>query len=304
VQRQILLCTLIALATGVRPLRASIDYSSVGGVYTQNFNSLAASGTEQDWSNDSTIVGWHLFRVTAGNNPSPFPMTLYDTSDGSAENSRFYSFGTTTDRALGGIGGGTFGHPNAGDRATGISVNQPAGWIAANFVNSTGSQLTRFTLNYDGEQWRDAGDNEPPYAQTMEFQYGFGADFATVSSWITPGGSFSFTSPVFTTTDGPVNGNGAGRIASLGGSITNLDWQSGATLWLRWVERNDLVFDHGLAIDNVSFSASGTITAVPEAGPLAIGAIVCCLCVIAVGGRATTRWLFPPISQTSADLNQ
>ena len=65
-------------------LAAAIDYSSIGFTYSQNFNSLAASGTDHDWANDSTIVGWHLFRVTANNNATPFPMAFYDSTNGSA----------------------------------------------------------------------------------------------------------------------------------------------------------------------------------------------------------------------------
>ena len=44
------------------------------------------------------------------------------------------------------------------------------GWMAASFTNNTGGQLTQFTVKYDGEQWSDAGDNGPPYAQTMNFE--------------------------------------------------------------------------------------------------------------------------------------
>ena len=57
-----------------------------------------------------------------------------------------------------------------------------AGWLAASFTNGTGVEVNQITVAYDGEQWRDAGDNEPPYAQTMEFQYGLGSDFSSVST--------------------------------------------------------------------------------------------------------------------------
>ncbi len=65
-------------------LHAAFNYAGIGNTYTQNFDSLAASGDEIEWTNDSTIVGWHLFRVTAANNPAPVPMGFYDTSNGSA----------------------------------------------------------------------------------------------------------------------------------------------------------------------------------------------------------------------------
>jgi hypothetical protein len=46
----------------------------------------------------------------------------------------------------------------------------------------------------------------------------------------------------------------------VGGTVTT-SWAAGQTLWVRWVENNDVANDHGLAIDNFSLS----VTAVPEA---------------------------------------
>jgi hypothetical protein len=260
---------------------AAIDYSSIGSNYVQNFDSLAATGGgESNWTNDSTIPGWSLFRVTAGADPTPFAMTAYDATDGSAGAGRFYSFGATDDgdRALGAIGGPNFGY--TGDQATGVGVGAADGWIAISLLNSTGSALSQITVGYDGEQWRDAGDNEPPAAQTMTFEYGFGSTFASVA-WTAPGGSFDFTSPVFTTTDGPVAGNTAGRVSDLGGTITNVDWQAGSVLWLRWVERNDLGLDHGMAVDNFSFAAG--LAAIPEPGAFLFVALACGMTTFAVG---------------------
>ncbi|HEY3395027.1 MAG TPA: hypothetical protein VGK58_20150 [Lacipirellulaceae bacterium] len=257
-------------------LLAALDYSSIGSNYVQNFDSLAATGIGHSWTNDSTIPGWSLFRVTAGADSTPFPMSAYDATDGSAGAGRFYSFGATDDgdRSLGAIGGGNFG--NTGDQATGVGLGAADGWIALSLMNSTGSVLNQVTVGYDGEQWRDAGDNEPPAAQTMTFEYGFGSTFASVT-WTAPGGSFDFTSPVFTTTDGPVAGNTAGRVSDLGGTITDLDWQAGSVLWLRWVERNDPGLDHGMGIDNFSFAAGAT--AIPEPSAFLLHG--------AVGGMAT-----------------
>jgi hypothetical protein len=145
---------------------------------------------------------------------------------------------------------------------------------------------------FDGEQWSDAGDNEPPYPQTMEFQYGIGTSFDTVGTWVTPGGNFDFTSPVFTTTNHPIDGNGIGRVANLGGTISDLSWSSGETLWLRWIERNDLVFDHAMGIDNFSFSAAAIpVSAVPEVGTATIYSLIGCLFAAAWGGRAILEFL-------------
>jgi hypothetical protein len=212
----------------------------------------------------------------------------------SASTGRFYSFGANSDRAQGGIGNGFFG--DSSGQAMGLGFNKPAGWIAASVTNNTGTQLTRFTVAYDGEQWRDAGDNGPPYAQTMNFEYGFGTDFSSVATWIAPGSSFNFTSPVFTTTAGPVDGNNAGRVANIGGTVSNLAWQAGQTLWVRWIEQNDLGNDAGLAIDNFSFSAN--LTAVPEAGAFELVTLLCAT----VGSVAFAKTLIRSRRTSSAEL--
>lgn len=270
---------------------AAIDYSSIASTYNQNFDTLARSQDQNPhaWTNDSTIMGWHLFRITSTSpsyNPAPFAISTYDAGSGTSDAGQFYSFGATdsTDRALGGVGRGTF----AG--LSGIPFSTVAGWMAASFTNNTGGSLSQFNVGYNGEQWRDAGDNGPPAAQTMVFEYGFGSTFASVSSWTAPGGSFDFISPVFTTTDGPVDGNAAGLVTNRGGMITNLTWTVGDTLWLRWIELNDGGADHGLAIDNVSFSA--TTAAIPEPGAFLFGAAVCGVVGLAVGGRRLVGKLF------------
>jgi hypothetical protein len=269
-------------------LAAAISYSATGSSYFQAFDSLAASGTDHVWNNGSTLDGWYLYRVTDRNNPTPFAIAAYDASDGSADNGRFYSFGKNGDRALGAVGHANFGDSTS--QATLVFNNAPDGWIAASFVNATGIELEQFTISYDGEQWRDAGDNEPPYAQTMEFQYGFGADFSTVSTWQSPGGNFDFTSPIYTTTSGAIDGNDEGRVADLGGTISGLAWQADETLWLRWVERNDLAFDHGMGIDNLEFSAEGlSVAAVPEAGGAVVFGLIFCLFGLAAVAELSLR---------------
>jgi hypothetical protein len=282
---RILAFGVVLLLIGIDGALGAVDYSSVGSTYTQNFNSLSASGTENPWTNDSTIVGWHLFRVTANNNATPFPMALYDASDGSSSEGRFYSYGTNADRALGGLGNPNFGY--SGDRAISLPANQAIGWITASIANNTGGTLTRFTLAYDGEQWSDAGDNEPPYAQTMKFEYGFGSTFPSVPTWVAPAANFTFTSQVYTTTARPIDGNGIGRVPNLGGTITDVAWQPGTTLWLRWVETNDSGADAALAIDNFSFS--GGLSAVPEASAILFGGLLCVVGGAVHAGRKLLR---------------
>jgi len=225
---------------------AGLTVDSASYTYTQNFDTLAATGTANSWVNDSTIAGWSLFNST-GTAPG-----TYIAENGASNAGAFRSFGTTgsTDRALGDTasGGTYYGSPLSG---------AVAGWIAVSFTNATGADLSGFTLGYDGEQWRNGGNTT---AQSLTLQYGIGDSFSSVTNWVTPGGSFDFTSVVNTATAAAVDGNGVGLVAGLGGS-QSVSWANGATLWVRWADLNDVGNDHGLAIDNVSLSVA---SAVPE----------------------------------------
>lgn len=214
---------------------------TAGQNFSQNFDSLSSTtGTGITWQNDTTLDGWYLF------NSANLAVPTYRASTGTDTTGSFFSYGTSAaDRALGGQGsnGAYFGSPAAG---------AVAGYIAVAFRNQTGVNLDSFTVGFDGEQWRNAGNTA---SQTMVFEYGFGNSFTSVSSWIAPGASYNWASSVNTSTAAAVNGNVAGLSANRGGTLTGLTWANNQTLWLRWVERNDAGNDHGLAIDNFSFSA-------------------------------------------------
>jgi PEP-CTERM motif len=233
------------LAAGL-PAHATISVSSPAFVYNQDFNSLTTTtGTTVAWANDSTLAGWSLFNVAGA------AITTYGADDGGSNTGAFRSHGGagSTERALGGVasGGAYFGSPVA---------DTVAGYIAVAFTNTSGVALSGFNLSFNGEQWRNGGNTS---AQTMALQYGFGASFGAVSNWVAPGGNFDWTSPVVGATAAAVDGNAAGRVTGLGG-VVNTNWTAGNTLWVRWIEKNDLGNDHGLAIDDLKL----TVTAVPE----------------------------------------
>lgn len=244
------LITLAALAAVSLSANAAISVDSGAFTYSQSFDSLTTSTSNVAWANDSTLAGWSLF--VSNMNAAP----TYAADNGGSNAGAFRSYGTGSERALGGLGSGGayFGSPGNG---------AIAGWIAVAFTNSSAQTLSGFTLSFDGEQWRNGGNTS---AHTMVLEYGFGSSFAGVSQWVAPGGNFDWTSPVTGSTAATVAGNTAGLVADRGGSIDGLQWGQNETLWIRWVERNDLGNDHGLAIDNLSFS----VTAVPEPSTYAL----------------------------------
>jgi len=224
--------------------------------YTQNFDGLTTQTTAQTWTNDSTLAGWSLF------NPSGNAFPTYLADNGGSNGGSFKSFGTTgsSDRAFGAVtsGGAYYGSITSG----------PVGYIALALNNNSGGALDSLTLSYAGEQWRNGGNATVP-SQSIVLQYGFGATYAAVGTWLTPGGSFDFTSPVTTSTSGAVDGNVAGRVGGLGGTLSGLTWNNGDTLWMRWTYVNNTGNDHGLAIDDLSVSVTAA-TAVPEPSQYAL----------------------------------
>lgn len=242
------------------PAHADISVTSPAFTYSETFDSLSTSTVASPWVNDSTLAGWSLINGAGAAVP-----TILGGS-GTSNTGSFYSFGAvgSTERALGSAasGGTYFGSPASGALA---------GWIALSLTNASGGTLDSFTVGYSGEQWRNGGNTSP---QSLVLEYGFGSSFGTVAGWTALS---TFTSPVVGATAAAVDGNAAGLVSGLGGTVA-APWAAGDTLWLRWSDLNDVGADHGLAIDNVSVS----VGVVPEpqawalllAGLAALGFIV------------------------------
>lgn len=229
----------VALLSAASAAQATVSVTSASFTYSQDFDSLANTGTANAWANDSTLAGWNLIFPNAA-------AAAYSTSAGTGTSGGFYSYGAagSSERALGSL---------ATNANVAVGSNQV---MALAMTNNSALTLDSFTLRYDGEQWRNGGNAN---AQSLTVLYGFGSSFTSVAQWTAAGAGFNFTSPVATASAAAVNGNAAGRVASLGGTVL-ANWAPGQTLWIRWSDNNDANNDHGLAIDNVSLS----VTAVPE----------------------------------------
>jgi hypothetical protein len=282
--RSLILAAVVLCAFAGRSSADVIAYATPGGTYSQNFNSLITSGTSQPWSNTTpTLAGWNLFHVTSASDSTPVAVTTYNADNGGSTTGSFVSYGTgtNTDRALGGLGSGGayFGTVSASGPTITI------GWIALGLNNTTGATLSDVTLSFNGEQWRNGG-NATLASQAMLLEYGIGNTFAGVTTWTAPGGNFNWVSPVNAATAAAVDGNVAGLVSGKGGTLSNVPWVAGSTLWVRWIEHNDTSNDHGLAIDDVSLKAT---VAVPEASPAVLGTVLCGLIGLAYGGRSILR---------------
>ncbi|MEH2165259.1 MAG: Calx-beta domain-containing protein [Nostoc sp.] len=208
----------------------SILPASFTGTYSQNFNTLAAFGTSIAWANDSTISGWYSTR------------TNYNAGSGTDNTGAMYSFGTTTERALGSVASGTTGTIYYGLR----------------LQNNTGSPITKLQVSYTGEQWRNGGNTSQ---QQLKFSYQTGSTITslTTGTW-TPVTSLDFTGPIANETASFLIGNqAANRVTITPVTITlATPIANGEEIILRWEDIDDGGNDHGLAIDDVSVKVDGT----------------------------------------------
>ncbi|MCC5628859.1 DUF4347 domain-containing protein [Nostoc sphaeroides CHAB 2801] len=210
----------------IQAYNSILPASFTGISYSQNFNSLANSGTSIPWADDSTIAGWYATR------------TIYDAGIGSDNTDGLYSFGSTsaTERSLGSIASGTTGTIYYGLRLT----------------NNTGSPITALKVGYTGEQWRN-GNNLSQQELNFSYQTGLTLTSLTTGTW-KPVTSLDFTGPIATATPGSLDGNAAANRVSITPIVFNLATPivPGEEIILRWEDLNDAGFDHGFAIDDVS----------------------------------------------------
>ncbi|MBH8572966.1 DUF4347 domain-containing protein [Nostocaceae cyanobacterium CENA369] len=223
----------------------SILPASFTGTYSQNFNSLASSGTSTSWVNDSTIPGWYATR------------TSYNVGSGTNNTGGLYSFGITGDRALGSVASASTGTIYYGLR----------------LQNNTGSPITQLQIGYTGEQWRNGGNT---LQQQLKFSYQTAATLTslTTGTW-TPVTSLDFTGPIATATAGALIGNQTNNkvvitpvTITLATPIAN-----GEEIMLRWEDIDDGGNDHGLAIDDVSVKVDNTTYVVTNTNDSGAGSL-------------------------------
>ena len=229
---------LATLAGASLAAQAAVELKSGSLSYSQDFNSLAASGTS------STLpAGWALNET------------------GTAANST-YAAGTGSDNA-----GNTysFGAAGSGERALGTLLSgsvTPS--FGVSFVNLADASITSIAIQYTGEQWRLGTASR---VDRLDFQYSTNASSLTTGTW-TDFNALDFTAPTTAGALGALNGNLAANSQTLSGTLSGLSLAQGATLWIRWTDFNASGADDGLAVDN--FNLTATLAPVPEPGSYAL----------------------------------
>jgi len=219
---------LIALSLGALATFGQVSITSLGTTVTQDFNTLATSGTS------STVpTGWAFLETGANAN------LTYTGGTGSSNAGETYSFGAaaSTERAFGGLRSGSL-----------VPV------IGAQFTNNSGGTITSLSITYTGEQWRLGTLNR---ADRLDFQYSTNATALNAGTF-TDVDALDFTAPTTTGTVGALDGNAAANRTSISFTITGLSIPSGSSFWIRWNDIDASGADDGLAVDDFSLTAAGT----------------------------------------------
>ncbi len=228
---------------------------TVGGTspltYSQNFDTptLPSSGSINFFQFDSvttapTIPGWFGVRTGTG--------TTINANAGTDNAGALYNYGVinASDRSLGSVGSGS-----VGSLAWGV------------VFQNTGTDTLKVNVQYTGEQWR----NSAAAAQTAIFSYlitssvptSSGIPIPTAANGVPTGyshvASLDFTSPITGGTAGPLNGNADPNRVLFNQDI-NFELAANQYVVFHWSDPNHPDADHGLSIDDVTF----TFSPVPE----------------------------------------
>lgn len=205
--------------------------------YTQDFNTLATSGTSK-----LLPTGWQLDERGTSSAGSDDAYATVNANTGTA-----YAFGTGTERALGSV----------------TSVNATPILFGAFFTNALGGTIESIALDYFGEQWRLGSAK----SDVLSFEYSLNATSLSNGSW-TAFKPLDFASIKNGTGSGSassaLDGNAAANRKEISGTITGLSIGNGSGFAIRWTDRDVDGSDHGLAIDDLKLTA--TLASPPPSG--------------------------------------
>jgi hypothetical protein len=251
------------------PPPSFIPYLTAGSVYSQDFNSLPNPGASSvNTANPVTINGitYSLanpfdlaYPVSSSGNNGGLGLSAlagwYGMADPSASvGTRFGA--TSGDQTTGGQL--SFGLPGSANRALGLLATSTTGYtlFGAKLINGTGQTLHFINLSVTGEVWRQSN-----LKKTLQFFYRI--DPASTNPLSASATAFlpalDVNIPVQPAAVGGVAVDGTAAINQTNLSVSNqviTNWTPGSALWLVWEMVSPTGKAQGLAIDNLTFSAS------------------------------------------------
>ena len=285
--------SVVTLTVVIPPVSGSLAYTNAGQLYTQSFDTLpVATNTTYNTGNPVTITAFNgvaakgITQTYSLANPFDFTYPVLPSGGvgglGLTNMNGWYAAGSVNaklgasqgDQSTGGlIDYGTLAtNAVAGtNRAMGLQSTSTTGnsSFGLKLVNLTAGSLTNITLAFLGEVWRNQ-----PNANTIQF--GYYIDTNTNDAFTATNALANLVTNLFVSfpTSGTLqtlDGSQSANQISLG--VTNLNigsWPANAALWLVWQQTNSAGSSQGLAIDNLSFSATNLVTAPAPSLPVKI----------------------------------
>ena len=201
------------------PYENVITLSTLGVAQNEDFNTLASSGTS-----NILALGWFINEIGTSSNDT------YSANTGSSSAGNTYSYGTDSDRALGGLYSG--------------SVNPSWG---AKIKNDMGVVLNNLTISYTGETWRVGNASR---SDQINFEYSLDATSIGDGTWT------SFDDLNYANPGQAVDNGSLQHSEAISNTISGLSIANGGYIWIRWTDQNSDGADDGMAIDDFSISAS------------------------------------------------
>jgi hypothetical protein len=297
---RVLAYAIVVLTVSLTDVRGAILYSTVGSMYTENFDSLPTDAPNNasietlypnGWRDDTTSVpgshvsvpGWYLHHPLSPLTENGFNgQQRFRFGDGSSNVGSFYAYSNgpnpaaNPEKSL-----GTLPSVELALADTGATPAMSL-FIGLRLINNTGVALNKMYLSFDAEQWRDGSvaTGQPEFVRFQASVNGVHVD----NWWTGPEyfGNGAFVAPVSANSDAAVDGNGVGKQADVThffSPLGHIDWLPGAELWIRWTDPNGFGNDDGFAIDNVA------VTAFPE--PTAAWLATTCAFLAARRGRSS-----------------
>ena len=213
---------------------------SIGGTtpILQNFDTLSNS------TSPSNVLpaGWYLTEIGTG----AAAEGSYVVGTGSSSGGGAYSFGASgsTERALGSVGSGSVA---------------PI-YFGAKFTNNASGPITALAIDFNGEMWRRG--NTATTGDGLTFAYSTSASSLSTGTYTNvPGLNFASLGNACSSTAGATNGNSTACRMHISAVIPGLSINPGDSLFIRWTDVDTPNSDDGVAIDDVSITA--TISSAP-----------------------------------------
>ncbi len=251
------------IIAGAQP-NSYVPYTTPGAIYSQNFDALPNPGLASVNSTNPVTLNGVTYSL---DNPFDFALPAVSTGSGGLGLSALAGwygngvlgsqFGATAgDQTTGGVL--DFGLTNAANRALGLLATSSTGGtgFGVRLINVTGANLNYLNVNFTGEVWRQSDT-----AKTLQFSYSIDPTatnlWPTAATALLPALNVNFKTIKADKGGVPVDGTASINQTNLNVQnqiITN--WPPGAALWLVWQMTDNTGKAQGLAIDNLSVSAT------------------------------------------------